>query len=466
MNDMVEVKAAPRAAWGAEVRATLVLAWPIILTNLAQVLLGTSDVIMMGWLGADVLAAGALATNLNFAFLIFGIGVVTATSPMIATELGRKQHSVRDVRRTVRQGLWAAVSIAIPIWLVLWQAEPILIVLGQEPPLAREAAHYLHTLQWSILPFLGYIVLRNFVSALERPMAALVIGGLGVLVNALLVWSLMFGRFGLPALGLAGAGIGTTLTCCFLFGGLAFMVSVDRRFRRYHLFGRFWHADWPRYRHIWKLGLPIGLGLAFEVTVFNAATFLMGLISAHSIAAHVIAIQISSLTFMIPLGLGMAATVRVGRAYGAGDWAAVTRGGWTAWWIAIGYACCTAAAMILAGRELAGVFLASDVADNRPVIDLAVTFLVLAGLFQFVDAGQVVGMGMLRGLHDTSVPMIFAALGYWVIGLPLGVVLAFPLGLAGLGIWIGLAAGLAVVAVMLILRWASRRRLKLVPALV
>jgi MATE family multidrug resistance protein len=140
----------------------------------------------------------------------------------------------------------------------------------------------------------------------------------------------------------------------------------------------------------------------------------------------------------------------------------VTRGGWTAWWIAIGYACCTAAAMLHGGRELAGIFLASDIQDNRPVIDLAVTFLMLAGLFQLVDCGQVVGMGMLRGLHDTRVPMVFAAIGYWVIGLPLGVALAFPLGLKGVGIWIGLATGLAVVAVMLIVRWAARRRLGLV----
>jgi MATE family multidrug resistance protein len=152
MNDIVEVKAAPRALWGAEVRATLSLAWPLILTNLAQVMLGTTDVVMMGWLGADALAAGALATNLNFAFLIFGIGLVTATSPLVASELGRKRHSVRDVRRTVRQGLWAAVSIALPIWVVLWQSEAILTSIGQEPRLAHEAARYLRTLQWSVLP--------------------------------------------------------------------------------------------------------------------------------------------------------------------------------------------------------------------------------------------------------------------------------------------------------------------------
>src|SRR5947209_5386723 len=167
MIDIAEAKATPRSLWGAEVRATLMLAWPLVLTNLTQVTLGTTDVVMMGWLGPDVLAAGALATNLNFAFLIFGMGLVTATSPMVASELGRKRHSVRDVRRTVRQGLWAAVSIALPFWIILWQAEAILTAIGQAPRLAHEAARYLHTLQWSMLPFLGYIVLRNFISALE-----------------------------------------------------------------------------------------------------------------------------------------------------------------------------------------------------------------------------------------------------------------------------------------------------------
>ena len=209
--------------------------------------------------------------------------------------------------------------------------------------------------------------------------------------------------------------------------------------------------------------MPIGLSLAFEVTVFNAATFLMGLIGAASLAAHVIAMQIASLTFMIPLGVAMAATVRVGRAYGAKDWAAATRAGWTAWALALAYACATAAAMLLGGRELVGVFL-DDLPANQPVIGLAVTFLMLAGLFQLVDCGQVVGMGVLRGLHDTRVPMIVAAIGYWAIGLPLGVALAFPLGLKGVGIWIGLAMGLAVVAVLLGLRWAWRHRLGLVPA--
>jgi MATE family multidrug resistance protein len=232
-----------RGAWGAEISATLALAWPIVLTNVAQVGLATTDVVMMGWLGPDALAAGALAVNLNFAFLIFAIGLVTATAPLIAIELGRNRHSVRDVRRTMRQGFWAAIVVTLPIWVVLWYAEAIFLALGQQPAIAAHAASYLHTFQWSFLPFLFYVILRNFVSALERPLSALWVGGSALVINAVLVWSLMFGHFGLPAMGLPGAGIGTTLTNIYMAGGLALLITFYRRFRRYHLFGRFWRPD-------------------------------------------------------------------------------------------------------------------------------------------------------------------------------------------------------------------------------
>ena len=244
MTVMVAKAPSSRGAWGAEISATLALAWPIVLTNVAQVGLATTDVVMMGWLGPNALAAGALAVNLNFFFLIFAIGVVTATAPLVAIELGRNRHSVRDVRRTVRQGFWVAIAIALPIWAVLWHAEAIFLALGQQPDIAANAASYLHTFQWQFLPFLFYAILRNFVSALERPLSALWIGGSALIVNAVLVWTLMFGHFGLPALGLPGAGIATTLTNIYMAGGLALLISRDRRFRRYHLFGRFWRPDW------------------------------------------------------------------------------------------------------------------------------------------------------------------------------------------------------------------------------
>jgi MATE family, multidrug efflux pump len=461
MIDMAAGQSASREAWRSEIRATASLAWPLILTNLAQVALGLTDVIMMGWLGPEALAAGALATNLNFAFLIFAIGLVTATSPMIAIELGRRRHSVREVRRTVRQGLWVAVTITLPIWVILWQGEWILRHLGQDPEISRQAARYLRALQWAFLPFLFYIVLRNFVAALERPLSAFWVGAAAIVVNALLVWSLMFGKFGLPALGLLGAGIGTSTTGLFMFVGLAVLVSLDRRFRRYRLFGRFWRSDWPRFREVWRLGLPIAFTIAFEVTIFNAAAILMGLISPEALAAHAIAIQIPSFAFMVPLGLGMAATVRVGLSFGAGNPAAITRAGWSAFTMAMVYSCFTAAIMLLFGRQLVGVFLDFDTPANLAVIDLAVSFLVFAGFFQIFDGAQALGSGMLRGLGDTRVPMIFAAIGYWGVGMPLGIVLAFWAGFEGSGIWIGLSAGLAIVAVLMMSRWIMRQRLGL-----
>ncbi len=461
MTDIVAKAPSSRGAWGAEISATLALAWPIILTNVAQVGLATTDVVMMGWLGPDALAAGALAVNLNFAFLIFAIGVVTATAPLIAIELGRNRHSVRDVRRTMRQGFWAAIAITLPIWFVLWHGEAIFLALGQQPAIAHHAAAYLHTFQWSFLPFLFYVILRNFVAALERPLTALWIGGSALVINALLVWTLMFGHFGFPALGLPGAGIGTTLTNIFMAGGLALLITLDRRFRRYHLFGRFWRPDWQRFRAVWRVGLPIGVTLAFEATIFNAATFLMGLISASALAAHAIAIQIPSLTFMVPLGLATAATVRVGRAYGASNTAGIARAGWSAYGIALIYACGTATLILIFRHELVGLFLDWSNPADAVVAGLAASYLVWAGIFQIVDGAQVTGAGMLRGLGDTRVPMWLAGLGYWGIGLPVGLVLAFWVKLNGIGIWVGLSSGLAAVSVLMTIRWIMRERLGL-----
>jgi len=461
MTDIADMKPPARRAWGREARATLALAWPMVVTNLAQTAMTTTDVVVIGRLGPAALAAAALATNLYFAFLIFAIGIVTATAPMMARELGRNRHSVRDIRRTFRQGLWSAIAVSVPMWIVLWQAEWVLLALGQEPALAAEAARYMHTLQWSILPFLFYIVVRSLISALERPMSAMWAGLAAIAVNAVICYGLVHGAFGLPRLGLVGAGIATTLSTSVLFGGLAAYLMRDRRFRRYRFFGRIWRADWPRFREIWRLGLPIGGALAFEVTIFNAAAFLMGLINAQSLAAYAIAIQIASLTFMVPLGLNQAVTVRVGRAFGAGDRDGIRRAGWTAYAMGILFMGFTATMMILVPRPLVGAFL--DLADpaNAAVVALAATFLGYAGLFQVVDGAQVVGSGMLRGLHDTRVPMLFAGIGYWGIGLPLGAALAFGAGLAGVGIWLGLAAGLAVVAVLMTARFARREALGL-----
>ncbi|MHB2167711.1 MATE family efflux transporter [Alsobacter sp. R-9] len=464
MSDMTVPAATGRQAWLAEARATLVLAWPMILTNLAQTGMTATDVLMMGRLGPQAVAAGALGANLYFAVLIFGIGVMSATSAMIAAERGRNRYAVREVRRTVRQGLWASVMVSLPSWVVLWNGEAIMLLLGQEPALAAMAGAYLRTLMLSMLPFLAYLVLRSFVAALERPRWALVACVIALVFNAGANWVLMFGHLGAPALGLVGSGIATALSSLLMFGLLAAVVMRDRRFRRYRLFGRFWRPDWARLAQFWRLGLPIGATLFFEVSIFNAAVFLMGLIGSTALAAHAIAIQIASLTFMVPMGFGQAVTVRVGLAYGARDREAVGLAGWTAFALGTGFMALMALVMVTTPRPLIGAFLDLDLPSNAAVIELAVVFLAVAAVFQVADGAQVLGAGMLRGLHDTRVPMMYALAGYWGIGLPMAALLGFLTPLGGTGIWMGLAAGLAVVAVLMTWRWMRRDDLGLMPA--
>ena len=449
-----------RHEWRAELGATLTLAWPLILSNLTMAAIQATDVVLMGWLGARPLAASALGINLVFAFSLVCLGLVTASSPMMATAIGNKTQSVHEVRRTFRQSLWMVVTVMIPIWLILWNSEPIILALGQEAGLARDAQTFIHGYMWSMMPFLLFQAMRNFVSALERPGWVLAISLLGIVLNALLGYGLIFGRFGLPAWGIFGGGLASTIVWTLLAVLLAVVIVTDRQFRRFHLFGRFWKPDWPRYRKLWRLGFPIGLAMGFEGGVFSAAAYLMGLIDAESVAAHAVALQIAALAFMVPWGLSQTATVRVGLFLGRKDPAGMSRAGWMAWLLGVGFMALMALIIWLIPRELITLFL-EDTPENARVISLGVSFLAIAAIFQVADGAQVVGAGMLRGLHDTRVPMIFTFIGYWAIGIGIGAWLAFQRGWEGQGIWTGLAIGLAIVAVLMMWRWTRREALGL-----
>jgi MATE family multidrug resistance protein len=455
---------APRATktpWLHELRAVVALSWPLALANLAQIAMGTTDVMMMGSLGPATLAAGALGTNLYFGVLIFGIGLLNATTPMLAREFGRDPDATREVSRILQQGFWSAACLAVPSWMMLWWSENLLVAMGQDAALSATAGTYVHALMWALLPSWCFLVLRAFVSALERPAWALAIVSAAVAINALANWCLMLGHCGCTSLGIAGSGLATLLSSTLMFAALGGVVCWVQPFRRFRPLAEFWRPDWRRLRALWRLGLPMAATLSFEVTLFNAAVFLMGLIGAASLAAHSIAIQLSGLSFMVPLGIGQAVTVRVGRAYGAQDHEAVRRAGWTGFWLGVGFMGVMSAVMVLAPRLLISAFL--DIADprNGEVVDLATTFLLFAALYQIADGAQAVGSGMLRGLHDARVPMIYALVGYWGIGFPLGVLLAFPLGFKGAGIWSGLATALAIVACLMIRRWWRRDALGL-----
>ena len=447
-------------AWFRELRSTLALAWPLILANVTQQAIQATDVLLMGRLGATQLAAATLALNLTWTVSIFLLGLVTASSPLMATALGRRSNAVRDVRRTFRAGLWLVAIVMPPYWLLMWHVGGLMTAFGESPELASQGQTFLRAYMWLVAPWLVFQLLRNFVSALERPRIILWLSVGGIALNALVSWSLMFGHFGLPALGLVGSGIGSTLTWLILCGALVAVTSTDPQFRRFRLFGNWWRFDRQRTAAMVRLGWPIGATMGLEIGVFALAAYFMGWLGAPAVAAHAIALQCAALTFMVPLGLGQAATVRVGLALGRRDATAVTRAGWTAWAMGVGFMATMALLMWSFPRPLVTLFV-DDVPRNAAVIGLAVSFLRVAAAFQLVDGAQVIGAGMLRGLHDTRWPLIFALVGYWVVGLGIGSWLAFGADWKGLGIWIGLAAGLASVAALMLARWLMRDRLGL-----
>jgi MATE family multidrug resistance protein len=443
--------------WRQEMLATLRLAAPLVFTQLAMIGMNTTDIVMMGWLGPHELAAGSLGMNIYIPLFLFGMGIATVVAPMVAQSLGARD--LRGVRRTVRQGFWLTLLFGAVFTLVIWNGRPVLLMVGQDPAVASLSESYLQPLAWALIPSLWFVVLRCFVTAHSRPRSVLIVTLLAVGLNAVGNYGLMFGKFGLPRWELAGAGATTSGVSLLMFLALLGFVLRDRRFRRYSILKRFWRPDWARFAELFRVGVPIGLTIVAEAGLFAAAAFLMGLISTASLAAHAIALQCSAVAFMVPLGISQAAMVRVGFAAGARDRDGVARAGWSALLVGSLFMACSALTFWFAGHGLVGLFLDSSTPENGPVIDLAVGFLTIAALFQLVDGGQVIGVSVLRGLKDTTVPMWLAIGGYWTVGFGTAVVLAFPLGFGGRGVWIGLALGLAFVALAAIWRFHQRGRL-------
>ena len=440
-----------RTAFWAEVRATVALSVPIALTQLAQMGLHTTDVIMTGRLGPEALAAGQLAQNLFFPMFITLLGMLFATSAMFAQELGARRY--KGVRRTFRQGLWLVLTVTVPAWIYFAHAEEILLALGQAPDLAAEAQRYADGAMWGYPFMAAFGLLRNFIAAHSRPRPALWLLAFGLPVNAFANYVLMYGHFGVPRLELFGLGIATTIVQALMFAILLGYILRARRYRRYHLLVRFLKPDWPRYRELWSVGLPIGLTKLAEAGLFASSGLLIGLIGVNQLAGHAVALQYASLGFMIPFGVAQAATVRVGLAVGRSDPDGARRAGVVALAVGVVVMVPSALAFLTLGRPLASLFLDLGNPDEAAAVAYAVTFLAIAGVFQFADGGQAVTAGALRGFKDTRVPMVIALIGYWAIGIGGASLLAFPLGLEGVGVWWGLAVGLFAVWAALLLRF-------------
>ncbi len=429
------------------------LATPLILTQLAQMAIGTTDLILLGRFSQSALAAAAIGNTLFYMGWMLGGGPASAVAPMIAQLLGARPRARGGVRASLRMGLWAVVLMSLVMVPIMWSAEPILRTLGQAPDLAHLAGKFCFILAFG-LPFsLGYQVLRNFATALGRPRAAMMVMVATIGVNALGGWILIFGHFGAPRLGIVGSGLATAFSAVFSFLAMMAVIHLDPTLKAYRVTRRLHRPAPAKLAEVFRLGLPIGMTMIFEVMLFNTMTLLMGTFGTVSLAAHQIALNVSSITFMVPLGLGMASTVRVGLAAGAGDMAGARRAGLVAFSLAIIVMLCAGGVIAMQSRTIAGLYLRGGSAGDMAAIALAALFLKCAAAFQVFDGIQVVGALSLRGLKDARVPMILAGGAYWLVGVPGCVILALALHMKGLGVWLGFILSLATAATAMGLRF-------------
>jgi len=454
---------ASRTIWRAELIETIKLALPIALTQLGQVAMMTSDLALLGRLGNHVVAASALAHTILFAAFIVGMGVVSAVSPLASQAFGARDPRV--LRRAVRAGLWAATLLGVPMTFFQFYGEEMLLALGQTPEAAKLADSYLRGLAWCLVPAWWFIALRGFMQAVNRPEPALWITLVTIPCNALLAYALIYGEFGLPRLEMFGAGLATTINNIGMCIAAMWICTTRRPFRKFHVLGRVWRPDWTLFGRLFAIGAPISGMMLLEFGVFAAAALLMGLLGTEALAAHQIAITVASIMFMVPFGVSMAATTRVGHAVGRRDPVGTRRAGLTAIALGMVFMAVMTLLVALSRHVLPLLFLGFDTPASDATLQMAAVLLAVGASFFIADGVQTVAVGALRGLNDTRMPLLFAAICFWLIGFTACWGLGFTAGLGPAGIWIGLSIGLMVYAILLIRRFHALTRRGYLPDL-
>ncbi|WP_439397677.1 MATE family efflux transporter [Bradyrhizobium sp. PMVTL-01] len=446
----------PLAKWVAchqltdELAATATLATPIALTQVGQIAMMATDLAWIGHIGTEAVAAAALAGMILSVGVTFAAGVISAVGPLAAQACGAADEAL--VRRSVRMGLWVAILLWAPIMVLPLQGEQIVLALGHEPAIARLAQQYLFGLAWGILPALWFLAIRSFMAAVNCPTPALWITLAAIPTNALLAYLLITGQFGLPQLDLFGAGLATSLVNSATFLAGIWFVTTCRPFRDYQVLRYLWRFDWPLMRQLIVIGTPVSVAIFMESGLFSATALLMGVISTTAVAAHQVAFQVATALFMIPFCIGMAVSVRVGHALGRNDLSGIRRAGAAAMLLGILIAAIATIAVVGARFEIAELFVAQSASNADGTIKLTATLILVGASFFMTDAVHSIAAGSLRGLKDTRVPLLFAGIAYWLIGLSLSYVLGLKTDLGAVGIWIGLSIGKAVYAALLVLR--------------
>ncbi|MBT0812341.1 MATE family efflux transporter [Litoribacter ruber] len=425
---------------------TFNLAYPVMLSQLGQVLVGVADSMMVGRLGAEPLAAASLANSIFFVVLMFGIGVSMAITPLVAAADGK--GSRKRIAKLFKHGFVINMFSALGLFLIIVMAAPSLGYMNQPEEVVRLAIPYLGIITLSLIPFMFFQTFKQFAEGLSQTKQAMFITIFCNLINVFLNWVLIYGKLGFPEMGLNGAGWATLISRVLMGLIMWYYVWHSKRYTEYKIGFGFKKLSFPMISKMLKIGVPTGFQFIFEVGAFSAAAIMMGWIGVNALAAHQIAINLASISYMMASGLSAAAMVRVGNQLGRNDIKTLREAGFTIFGMVALFMLCFAFIFIVFRNFLPTLYI-----DELPVIEMTASLLIIAGFFQLSDGIQVVGLGALRGMSDVKVPTLVTLVAYWVMGLPLGYLFAFVFNMQEKGIWYGLLIGLTSTGVMLLWRF-------------
>ena len=436
------------------IRSLFLLSLPLIGGHVAQVLIGVGDTLIVGRYSTEALAALVLGTTIFFIIFIFGAGFSFAAMALIST--ANTEGDNIKIRRITRMALWLSLAFGCVISPFFIFSERLLLFLGQDFNLAVLASDYLIFSGIAMFPALSSSVLRCYLAGMEYVKVTFYISVVAVLLNILINYLLVFGMFGFPELGIIGAGIATVLVNLFMF--ISFLIYAKIKLTHHNLFVRFWRPDRGVIGLVLKMGSAIGITSLAEAGLFSASSIMIGWLGQIELAAHGIALQLASITFMLHLGLSDAATIRVSSALGKADKHKIINECWASLVISLGLSFLAILIFLGFPKLLISTFLNSEEINSNLIIEMGISLLALAALFQLVDGGQALAIHLLRGIHDTTIPMYIAVISYWIIGLPCGYVLSFHYNFGAQGIWLGLVLGLGFACLFLLLRLIKNLR--------
>ena len=436
------------------IRSLFLLSLPLIGGHIAQILISVGDTLIVGRYSTEALAALVLGTTIFFIIFILGAGFSFAAMALVST--ANTEGDNTKIRRITRMALWLSLAFGLLVFPIFVFSERLLLFLGQEFNLAALASDYLIFSGIAIFPALSASVLRCYLAGMEYVKVTFYISIVAVLLNLLVNYLLVFGMFGLPELGIVGAGIATVFVNLFMF--MSFVIYAKIKLPQHNLFVRFWRPDRGVIDLVLKMGSAIGITSLAEAGLFSASSIMMGWVGQLELAAHGIALQLASITFMLHLGLSDAATIRVSSAFGKKDKIEIIIECWAAIVISLGLSFLAILIFLGFPKFLISAFLNSEELNAKLIVELGISLLALAALFQLVDGGQALAIHLLRGLHDTTIPMYLAVISYWIIGLPSGYILTFHYNFDAQGIWLGLVIGLGFACLFLFLRLIKNLR--------